>query len=71
MSLKEIERQAVALPQQERVSLIETLLQTRPAPGQDLSDEGVLERDREIENGSVQEISHEEFVRRVEKARRK
>ena len=61
----------MALPEQDRVSLLQTLLQTLPPSGQDLFDEDILERERELENGSVQPIPHAEFVCRVEKARRR
>ncbi len=69
MSLAEVEKEALALPEAERahlaVSLLRTLSPTDPEP----SDEGVLERDAELDSGVTKEISHEEFVRRVERER--
>ena len=69
MSLLEIEQAAQALSLGERAALVTTLLDTIPGPDTDVSDEDVLRRDRELEDGSVQAISQAEFVRRVEMAR--
>lgn len=69
MSLAEVEKEALALPEADRAELAAALLRTLcPEPGP--SDEEVLHRDREVECGCVAEISHEEFVRRVERDRR-
>ena len=50
-------------------SAVAALLDTLPAPGTDVSDEEVARRERELESCAVVAISHEEFVRRVTKAR--
>ena len=71
MKLAEIEREALALPECERASLAAKLLGTLPPPGTDVSDEEVERRERELESGEVDAISHEEFVRRVERERRR
>jgi hypothetical protein len=68
VKLKEIEQQAVALPERDRVDLICRLLDTLPPPT-GISDEEVAVRERELESGVVKEMSHEEFVRRVQKER--
>ena len=69
MSLADLEKQALALPEPElarlTVSLLRTLSPAHPGP----SDEEVLERDAELDSGRAEEISHEEFVRRVERQR--
>ncbi len=69
MKLKEIEQEAIALPERERADLVCRLLETLPPPGTDVSDEGVMERERELDKGEVQFLSHQEFIRRVQKAR--
>ena len=69
MKLEEIEKEAVALSELERADLVCKLLATLPPPDMDISDEEVLEREREMESGAVEPLSHEEFVRRVQKER--
>ena len=69
MKLAEIEQEALGLPERERASLAAKLLDTLPPLGTDVSDEEVEQRERELEAGSVAAISHEEFVRRVERER--
>jgi hypothetical protein len=71
MSLAEVEKQALALSENERARLAASLLETLPPSGAEISDEEVLQRDADLESGRVQEISHEEFVRRVEQERRR
>jgi hypothetical protein len=71
MTLNEIEQEAIALPERQRVDLVRTLLDTLPPAGADVSDEEAMERDREIESGEVEPLSHEEFVRRVQAKRGK
>ena len=68
MKLKEIEEEAISLPERDRKNLVGKLLDTLPSPG-DVSDEEVVERDRELEGGAVESLSHREFVRRVKKER--
>ena len=69
MSLAEVEKQALALSENERARLAVSLLETLPPSGAEISDEEVLQRDADLESGRVQEISHEEFVRRVQQER--
>jgi hypothetical protein len=69
MKFEEIEKQAIALAEPERVDLVCKLLDTLPPPGTDVSNEEVARRDAELDNGEVEELSHDEFVRRVKKER--
>jgi len=69
MKLEEIEREAIALAEEERIDLVCKLLDTLPPPGTDVSDEEVAKRDAELDNGEVEELSHDEFVRRVKRER--
>lgn len=69
MSFLEIENEAKALSHQERAALVTTLLDTLPGSAYDVSDEEVSQRDRELEEGLVEPISPDEFVRRVERER--
>lgn len=68
MSLPEIEKEALRLTESERARLVASLLETLP-PEVELSDEEVLQRDADLDSGRAEEISHEEFVRRVEQKR--
>ena len=70
MSIAEVEKEALALPQHERARLIVSLLETLPPPEAEISDEEVLQRDADLEAGRVEEVSHEEFIRRVERERK-
>jgi hypothetical protein len=69
MKLEEIEQEAVALAERDRIELVCKLLATLPGPGIDASDSEVTQREAELESGAVHELSHEEFVRRVQKER--
>lgn len=69
MSLAELEREAAALPQNERVTLICSLLETLPPPDYDVSDEEVDKRVKDLELGAAKEMSHEEFVAAVQSER--
>ena len=68
MSLAEIEKEALALSENERARLAASLLETL-SPGVEISDEEALQRDADLDSGRAEEISHEEFVRRVERER--
>ena len=68
VSLAEVEKQALALDEKDRIHLAATLLETLP-PEVELSDAEVLQRDADLDSGRAEEISHEEFVRRVERER--
>jgi hypothetical protein len=65
MKLQEIEKEAIALPEGQRVDLVCKLLDTLPPAGTDVSDEEVAARERELESGAVESLSHEEFIRRI------
>lgn len=69
MSLAEVEREALALPETERASLAVSLLRTLTPADPGPSDEDVFQRDAELENGSAEELSHEEFIQRVGRER--
>jgi len=69
VDVKEIENEALALPESLRAGLVWRLLQTLPPSDFEVSDEEALQRDRDMENGTVTPLSHEEFVRRVEATR--
>lgn len=71
MTLSEIQQEAIALPERQRVDLLRTLLDTLPPAGTDASDEEVSARERELDSGTVKPLSHEEFVRRVQAERGK
>ena len=64
MSLEEIEQEARALPDRERADLVCRLLDTLPAAADEISDEEVARRERELESGAVEPLSHEQFVRK-------
>lgn len=68
MSLAEIQEQALALNDQDRARLIASLIETLP-PAVQLSDDEVLQRDADLDSGHAEEISHQEFISRVEKNR--
>jgi len=69
MTLKDIEREAVALPVNERADLICKLLDTLPPAHGDVSDEEAAKRALELKTGEVEALSQDEFVRRVQRAR--
>ena len=71
MSLAEVQKQALALGEQERGRLAALLLETLPPSGTDVSDEEVWQRESDMESGRVPPISHEEFVRLVEQERQR
>ncbi|MEK7950872.1 addiction module protein [Luteolibacter soli] len=65
MSLAEIEKQAAALPVEERAALASFLLHSLPEPDHDVSDEEVAERVRQVNAGEVELISFDELRRGV------
>ena len=69
MSLTEVEKEALALPENDRARLAVSLLETLPPPDAFVSDEEALQRDADLDAGRSGEISHEEFVRRIERER--
>jgi hypothetical protein len=71
VTLSQIQQEAIALSERERIDLVRTLLDTLPPAGTDVSDEEVAARERELESGQVKPLSHKEFVRRVQEERRR
>lgn len=69
MSLIEIEQESLKLPDREKARLVRKLLDALPSADIDVSDEEVLEREQKLEAGEIEELSQEEFVRRVRKER--
>lgn len=69
MSLVEIEKEALKLPDKEKADLVCKLLDALPSADIHVSDEEVLERERKLEAGEIEELSQDEFVRRVRKER--
>jgi hypothetical protein len=69
MDAKQIESEALALPEALRAGLVWRLLKTLPPSDLEVSDDEAFERDQELESGAVEPLSHEEFVRRVEESR--
>jgi hypothetical protein len=65
MELAEIEREALTLSETDRATLAARLLDTLPPSDVVISGEEVERRERELDSGTVQAISHEELVRRV------
>lgn len=71
LKLAGIEQETLVLADREQASLAAKLLNTLPLPGTDVSDEDVDRREREMESGQVAAISHDDFVQRVQKERRR
>jgi len=71
VTLSQIQQEAIALPERQRVDLLRTLLDTLPPAGIDISDQEVTAREQEMDSGVVEPLSHEEFVRRVQAERGK
>ena len=69
MSLAELQKEALGLPERERALLAVSLLETLSPLDTEITDEEALQRDADLEGGRAEEISHEEFIRRVESER--
>lgn len=69
MKLQDIEQQALGLSDADRAELVLLLMRTLAAPGADITDEEVFQRDDDMESGRVEPMLHEEFVRRVQEDR--
>jgi hypothetical protein len=65
MTFSEIQQEAVALPERQRIDLVRKLLNTLPPPKSGVSDEEAALREQAMKKGTVEPLSHEEFVRRV------
>jgi hypothetical protein len=70
VKLLEIEQEARALNQQERAVLVLSLIDTLSAPATEVSDDEVIRRDMELEDGTVVPLTHDEFVQGVQQSRR-
>ena len=57
------------MPEKEKADLVCKLLDALPSADIDVSDEEVLEREQKLEAGEIEELSHDEFVRRVREER--
>ena len=64
MKLQDIEQEALSLSECERAKLVLSLMNTLAAPASEVPDAEVLLRDEELENGRVEPMLHDEFVRR-------
>jgi hypothetical protein len=64
MDAEQIESEALALPESLRAGLVCRLLQSLPPSDVEISEEEIRQRDRDIESGAVEPISHDEFVHR-------
>ena len=62
MSVEEIRAEAKNLPPEERGNLVSSLIEDLGRSDYDVSDDEVLERVRQTEEGTVQDISHEELI---------
>lgn len=69
MKVEEIEQQALALSDGERATLVAKLLHTLPLVDAAVSDSEVEQRESDLDSGKVTPISHNEFIRRVQRER--
>ena len=69
MSLADLQKEALDLPENERALLAVSLLETLSPLEPEVSDDEIMKRDADLESGRTQEISHQEFIRRVETER--
>lgn len=69
MSFIEIEQEAMRLSDREKADLICKLIEALPAADLEVSEEEVAERERRLEAGQIEELSQDEFVRRVQAER--
>src|SRR5258707_5540402 len=69
MNLAEIEQEARGLSDADRAALVLALMESLKAPGSDISDQEIAQRDEDLERGKVAPILHEEFVRGVREDR--
>lgn len=69
MNLAEIEQEALGLSDADRAALVLALMESLKAPGSQISDQEVAEREQELESGEVAPMLHEEFIKRVHEDR--
>lgn len=63
----ELQEQALTLPDEDRAAMASALLHSLEPPAYDVSDAEVQQRRRELENGEVAEISHDELLAQVKR----
>lgn len=61
-ALQKLQKAAIELPASERADLASTLIRSLDVQHHCVTDEEVARRGRELEDGSVEEISHEELL---------
>lgn len=69
MSLAELQKEALDLPENERALLAVSLVETLAPLDSEVSHDEVMQRDADLESGRTIELSHEDFIRRVESER--
>jgi len=69
MNLAEIEQEALGLSDADRAVLVLALMDSLKAPGSEITDHEVAQRDDELESGATMPLLHEEFVRLVREDR--
>ena len=69
MSVIEIQQEALKLSDREKARLVRKLIDALPSADIDVSDGEVVEREQKLEAGEIEELSQDEFVRRVRKER--
>jgi hypothetical protein len=67
VTIAEIEKRALALSERQRARLAVSLLETLSPPEAEVSDEAVLQRNSDLESRRVEEIPHEDFVRKLKR----
>ena len=70
MSLADVEQIALKLSETDRALLASTLLESVSPDLLNHADEEVERKEREMDEGRVSEISHEELIKRVNAERR-
>ena len=69
IKLAEIEQETLGLSEANRAAMILAIITSLKAPGSEISDLEVSEREQELESGEVAPMLHEEFVKRVREDR--
>jgi len=69
MKLAEVEQEALGLSEADRAAVVLAIMASLKAPGSEISDLEVSEREQELESGEVAPMLHEEFVKRVREDR--
>jgi hypothetical protein len=69
MNLAQIEQETLCLSESDRAALVLALMASLKAPGSEISDQEVAEREEELETGGVTPMLHDEFVKRVREDR--